>query len=84
MGGRKPTVEDEVILRLIALAPWPVVTAPDLAEKLGMTQQGAYSRLKQFENSGLVRSKLVGANARVWWLTDEGKEIVAEEFFKNA
>lgn len=74
MPGRKPDVPDDEVLRKIMLSPSPVVTAPELAELLDMTQQGAYSRLRSLQDSGFVDSRKVGANARVWWVTDPGKQ----------
>ena len=78
MPGRKPTVSDEDILKEIALAPDPIVTAVEIAEDIEMTQQGAHSRLESLEEQSFVRSKKVGSRARVWWLTDLGRQQLAE------
>lgn len=76
MAGRKPTVSDEQVLREIALMADPVVTAPELAERLDITRQGANYRLGQLEEDGYVKSKKVGAHAIVYWLTEKGREVV--------
>jgi len=72
--GRKPTVSDAEILRKIAAFPDPVITSVELADAIDMTQQGAYSRLESLESEGFVRSKKVGSRARVWWITDRGRQ----------
>lgn len=74
MPGPKPDVPDSELLRLIASAPDPVVTSTELAEALDMSQQGAYNRLRSLEEDGYVRSRKVGASARVWWITDVGRQ----------
>ncbi|WP_225935466.1 helix-turn-helix domain-containing protein [Halobaculum magnesiiphilum] len=73
MPGPKPDVPDQEVLRMIASAPDPVVTSSELAEALDMSQQGAYNRLSSLEENGFVRSRKVGASARVWWITDTGR-----------
>jgi predicted transcriptional regulator len=79
VAGRKPTISDERLLREIALSPDPVVTTTEVADRVGMTQQAIYQRFQGFEEKGWLRSKLVGANARVWWLKDEGRQHLAAE-----
>lgn len=78
MAGRKPTVSDEQVLREMALMADPVSTAPELAERLDMTRQGANYRLGQLEEDGYVKSKKVGAHAIVYWLTEKGKGVVED------
>lgn len=78
MTGRKPTVPDVDILREIAVAPDPIVTAVELADEIDMSQQGAYSRLETLESEEYVRSKKVGSRARVWWITDKGRQQLAD------
>lgn len=70
---------DVDFLRLFALSPDPVLTAGELADELPVTQQAVNSRLKRMEKDGLVESKKVGAAARVYWLTEHGKQTLAEE-----
>lgn len=77
VSGREPTISDAEIIREIAVAPDPIVTSVELAEEIDMTQQGAYSRLESLEDKGLVRSKKVGSRARVWWMTDSGRQQLA-------
>lgn len=81
MAGRKPSVPNSEVLHLIKVAPAPVVTATELNENLDMTRQGANSRLNALEEEGYLRSKKVGAAARVYWITEKGEEIVADEYF---
>lgn len=78
MAGRKPTVSDKEVLRQIALMPDPVITAPELGERLDMTRQGANNRLTKLEDQEYVKSKKVGAHAIVYWLTEKGREAAGE------
>jgi DNA-binding MarR family transcriptional regulator len=67
---------DEEILREIALAPDPVVTAPELAERLDYSRQGVNNRLKTLVEDGYVRRKDVGARAAVYWLSERGRKEI--------
>ncbi|WP_092662273.1 winged helix-turn-helix domain-containing protein [Halorientalis persicus] len=78
MAGRKPSVSDVEILREMAISPDPVLTAVELAERIDMSQQGAHSRLESLEDQQYVRSKKAGSRARVWWITDRGRQQLAE------
>lgn len=64
---------DRDILRQIRLAPGPVATATEIAENLEYSRQNVNHRLNDLEEEGFVKSKQVGARARIWWLTDEGE-----------
>lgn len=57
----------------------PVLTAPELAEKVGVSQQAAHSKLKDLRERGLVKSKAAGARSVVWWVTTDGREVYREE-----
>jgi predicted transcriptional regulator len=53
----------------------PVVTAPELAERVGVTQQAAHEKLQSLRDRGLVNSKKVGSRAVVWWPTSDGLDV---------
>jgi len=72
--GRPTKVDDQEILQAIALSPDPVVTAPELSEKLGYSNDGIRHRLESLQDNGLVKSRDVGARATIWWLTSAGRE----------
>ncbi|EMA09214.1 MULTISPECIES: winged helix-turn-helix transcriptional regulator [Haloarcula] len=65
-------------LVLIGLHADPVVTAPELAEELGISSQAVNKRLTTLEDNGYIASKKVGAAAKVYWLTEDGNEKVSE------
>ena len=65
-------------LRAIIESGDPVVTATELADEVGVSQQAAYSKLADMKDRGLVRSKKVGARARVWWITTTGRDAYRE------
>jgi predicted ArsR family transcriptional regulator len=75
--GRTKRVSDEEILRAIATAPDPIVTAPELAKRVDYSVDGARERLKNLEERGFVRQRDVGARASIWWLTPEGRQQLA-------
>lgn len=75
MGGRPPTVSDVEILRSFTGSPDPVLFTTEVADVVGLSQQGIYKRLSELESNGYVRSK-AGGNARVWWITREGRVLV--------
>lgn len=69
---------DVKYLRAMAHSADPVVTAPELADIVGVTQQAAHSRLQEMEERGLVKRKKVGSRSVVWWLTTDGLEAYRE------
>ena len=69
---------DKKYLRAITAHPDPVVTATELGEIVGVSQQAAHSKLTDLEDRGLTKSKKVGSRSRVWWITTAGLEAYAE------
>ena len=69
---------DLMYLRAMLLHADPVVTAPELADEVGVTQQAAHKKLQSLENRGLVRSKPAGASAVVWWVTEDGRNAYSD------
>lgn len=76
--GRKPETSDKELLREIKMHPDRVVTASDIADRVDMTSAGVNKRLPDLVGDGLVRRKDVGANAVIYWLTDDGKKMAAD------
>lgn len=75
--GRPPRVSAEDACRIVALHPEPVVTASDVHEAMNMTRRGAQERMKRLVEDGYLKSKKVGSSAIVFWLTDKGKDALA-------
>ena len=65
-------------LRAMLLNPDPVITAPELADDVGVTQQAAHKKLKGMKDRGLVNSKPAGSSAVVWWVSENGKAAYYE------
>ena len=74
MAGRPPETSDGEYLRLIDTAAGPAVFTSEIAEAVGVSQQGAFARLSALRDDGLVDSKK--GNERIWWLTETGKRQV--------
>jgi len=70
MGGRPPETTDGEYLLFIAHADAPFVFTSEAADRFGVSQQGAYSRLSDLRDRGLVDSKTGQETA--WWLTERG------------
>lgn len=45
----------------------PVLSAVEVAKKMGITQQAAHSKLAAAADRGEMNRKKVGARAVVWW-----------------
>lgn len=73
MAGRPPDVSDEEIL-LSVLRTFGPATASDVAERSGLKQSGSNKRLQDLVDRGYLHEKKVGARAKVYWLSDEGRE----------
>ncbi|MBB6645036.1 MarR family transcriptional regulator [Halobellus ruber] len=68
---------DTDILEALALSPDPVLVASEIAEEVDLTRQGAFNRLQELEETGLVSSAMK-ASARVWWITPDGKRQLSD------
>jgi Fic family protein len=78
MGEPELRKSDIKYLRSAFLSPDPVVTSTEVATDAEVSQQAAYSKLRDLEERGLVMSKKVGSRSRVWWLTTAGRQAYAE------
>ena len=76
--GPDPNVDDETFLMEIHLAYKPALGTTEVAERVGLSQQAASKRLQRPEDYRLVESDKIG-NARVWWLTDDGRRQLDPE-----
>ena len=76
MAGRPKDVEDWEILEAATVIHGPA-TAKELAERLDMSRSGVNKRLDKLVDRGLLFEKKVGANAVIYWLTDEGERHLA-------
>jgi DNA-binding MarR family transcriptional regulator len=76
--GRKPETSDKEILKEVALSPDPIVTAPELAERMDYTRQGVNNRLNDLAEKGYLERRDVGSRATVYWITEKGRELLAE------
>jgi len=72
MPGRPPETSDRQYLRLIASADAPIIFTSEAEAAFGVSQQGAYNRLSQLRDRGLVDSKVGQETA--WWLTAAGRD----------
>jgi len=83
MAGRDKTISDAEILHYFATSDKPVLNVSRLTEEIDMTRQGIYNRLEALEDDGYLDSMTVGASAKVWWLTDAGKQYVRDHYFSG-
>ncbi|WP_254533420.1 GAF domain-containing protein [Natrinema gelatinilyticum] len=59
---------DAVLAELDTLGPpGTPVTTPEVAEGFDCTQRTIYNRLDSLVDDGVLKTKKVGANSRVWW-----------------
>jgi len=80
MTGAPPDVTDDELLAAIHTHVDPVVTASDVAERVGLTSQAVNKRLPRLVEEGYLRKKKVGASAVVYWTTQSGRERASSTF----
>ena len=61
-------LSDDAVLEFIRKHPDPVVTAPEVAEALEITNQAANKRLRNLHDRGDVHRKKVGGSAVIYWV----------------
>jgi len=65
-------------LTVIVTDPDPVMTATEIADELGISQQAAHRKLSDMEERGLLKSKKTGARSRVYWPTTDGLDAYGD------
>lgn len=65
--GRTPEITDEEILGVFRSSSDPVLTTGEVASEFEITHRGVRDRLEKLANEGTLKSKKVGARAKVWW-----------------
>lgn len=72
MGGNgRGKLDPEAIKTLCRNAEEPIITAPEVAEEFGVSQQAAHQRLQQMHEQGEMARKKVGGSAVAWWPLDD-------------
>lgn len=69
------TESQKQVLELFQDIDEPVLTASEIADEFGITQQAAYSRLKRLHEDGLIDRKEVGARAVAWWPVEDQSSV---------
>lgn len=77
-GGREETVTDKEILQVFEDAEDPALFTGEIADEIGFSNQGTILRLRALNNEGLIATKKSG-RVPMWWITDLGREFLAEE-----
>jgi hypothetical protein len=62
---------DEQLASVFEQADAPVVSAPEVATALDISQQAAHSRLQEAVEDGWVNRKKIGAAAVAWWMSSK-------------
>lgn len=70
-GTFEPEVTDEELLGVLREADSPVLSARMIADELPIGRQAVYERLYRLHDAGRVEKLKVGAQAVVWWVTDD-------------
>lgn len=65
--GRRPEFTDKEILAVFRSSSDPVLTTSEIASQFEITHRGVRDRLEGLEEDGQIKSKKVGARAKVWW-----------------
>lgn len=72
--GRSKKLSDVQVLEEVVKRPDPVVTPKELAGVTSYGIDGIRGRLEDLESKGWLKSRKVGSRARIWWVTDQGRE----------
>ena len=65
--GRRPKITDDELLAVFRSSSDPVLTTSEIASQFDITHRGVRDRLEVLEEENRLKSKKVGARAKVWW-----------------
>jgi DNA-binding IclR family transcriptional regulator len=72
--GRKPKMSDDELVELVRTSDdWagrPFTTAPELADRVGMSRQGVHRRLQTLVKEGRIEKYKSGQSAVYWSVAD--------------
>jgi len=68
-------------VRAVALHHEPVASARDINEELGLKPDSARERMKSLADEGYLGVKKPGSSALVFWVSDKGRQLLADEGF---
>jgi predicted ArsR family transcriptional regulator len=69
--GRSRDVSNRELLEQVALTHGPA-TSGEIADGVSIGRKGVNKRLPDLVDRGLLHRKQVGANAIIYWLTEDG------------
>ena len=67
----RDNMPDPELMNVFQSAEDPILTATEVAERIGVTRQYAHQRLQDLHDAGVVTRKKVGSRAVVWWPVDQ-------------
>lgn len=70
-GRNNDEVTYKKIKELFRNSKFPILTAKDIEEEFGISNQAANYRLKKMVNRGTVERRKVGGAAAVYWLKED-------------
>lgn len=82
MAGRRHTVKGEEIFQLLAERSDPVLSTMEVASMIPFGRHGAWSRLSDLGNRGLMTSKKI-SRSTAWWKTENGNSYFDREIDEN-
>lgn len=76
--GPDPSIDPNEILRIFALSTDPAFVPAEIAERMGVTAEGARHRMNKLVEQGYLAKKKPGERTVIYWLTEEGLDHYAE------
>jgi len=75
MAGRPQDVSDKELLEQVALVHGPA-TSGEISDGVSIGRKGVNKRLPDLVDKGYLFKKEVGANAIIYWLSEEGHKYI--------
>ena len=72
--GPDPQITTQSVLRVFVERPEPAFVAPEIADALDCSRQGAKHRLDKLVDEGLLASKTPGKRTKLFWITEAGRK----------
>jgi predicted transcriptional regulator len=66
-------IDDDEVIDAVRADERPVTGTADVADRLGMSTQGASKRLRELASEGRIATDTIG-QSRIWWVPEEGRE----------
>jgi len=76
--GPDPSIDAVSILHEFVVSPEPAFVPKEIADRLGVTKEGARHQMENLVDDGYLERKKPSSRVVLYWITEEGERFYAD------